>query len=346
MKNTFKNDNSYYLVRRAQLKILMRSYFRNGELFEIMNRKAFEDMAIKLADKYFHKTGPTVYAEMVDLYKVFLCLAPVIQKQQNSCKLDWSRLHILSHLRRLFNNKVKHWYYKVSVQPRMYDPDSFKSVMRASGITDATFIDYSLEKYLCFWGAEGRKGNLANCIFDPFFFHVKTGTGLRIENVLIETVPTKAAGFTLISEVPLEIMCYRISTYELYGRHYVDIRLSDNYIKSVREKLITIVTQKITPEQKFKQIVALANNYIENARYAKDAFNQVNEMQRYFVKQTGKLAAGNAEFRHTAGSLVSEYIAKHEKFAIRGTNFFWDKNHSNVPEKIYQVYFSPYRERI
>lgn len=332
-------------MRRAQKKILMRMYFKNGELYDIMNRRAFCRMSERLTEKYFHMSGPAIYEEMADLYKVYLCLAPLLQKQKNSFKIDWTKGHALSYIRRLFNNRVKHWYYLYETLPRRHDPDVFVATLRNNHITDSTFINYALEKYLCFWDADGRKGSLANCIFDPFFFNVK-GSGLRIENTLITTSMTKKQSFVSIYERPLEIMCYKISVLDRDGKGYVDIRFSEAYLKGIKERLINAVNGKYGLKQKLMIITSVINSLLEDAKYAKDAFEQIHEMQRYFVKHTKKLAAQNSEFRHVCGSIVAEYIQKTVKFSIRANNFFWDKDHNAVPEKIYMIYYSPYREKI
>ncbi|MGE4266301.1 MAG: hypothetical protein AB7F25_02590 [Deferribacterales bacterium] len=340
-----KIENNYYNLRRSQLKILMRSYFQNGELYEIMNRKTTNEMAVKLADKYFHKAGPTIYDEVVGMYKVFLCLAPILQKQKNSFKLDWTKGNALSWLRRLFNGRNKKWYCSVSVLPRQHDPELFKRVFRNLGISDNAFIEYALERYLCFWGATGRKGSLANCIFDPLFF--RTDSGLRIENCVINVSSAKKDGYSHIFQQPLEIMCYSVTGYELYNRTHIEVRLSADYLKSIRQRLGIVVEDRTSVEHKLRLINAQINSFIENARYAKDAFEQVREVQQYFSGKTKRLAGVNPEFRHITAAITTQYLERvSNRFTYQRNNFFWDKDHNSIPEKTFMIYFSPYREKI
>lgn len=339
-------EDTYYQVRRAQRMILMRQYFRNGELYEIMNRKAFNNMADKLSQKYFHMAGSVIYKEMTELYRVYLCLAPIIQKQKNSFKLDWTKGNTLSWMRRLFNGSNKKWYYSHETVIRKHDVELFKSTLRNHGITDSVFIDFALEKYLCFWNADGRKGSLANCVFDPFFFKAHE-SGLRFENNLVHTSSSRKSGYKYVFDEPLEIMCYAISASIRSGRTHVDVQLSNNYLKALKERLLKAMEGKVSYAHKLVILSALVNSFIEDARYAKDAMEQVKDVQRYFIKHTKKFAAGNADFRHTAGAIIPLWLSRvTNRFTYQRTNFFWDMDHNTVPEKIYMIYFSPYREQI
>lgn len=338
-----KIDNSYNLVRRAQLNLILRSSFRNGELYEIMNRQAFRIMADKLTEKYFYRSGSIIYDEMNELFRVYLCLAPFIQKTKNSFKLDWSKWHAVSRLRRFFGGVPSFEYYKKMIYPREHNCDLLITKLRLQGITDAKFIDFITEKYLCFWGSEGLKGSLGNCIFDPFFFSVK-GSGLRIANTVIEVSKKYSEGWNSIKKVPLEILSYRLLV-NSEKRRYVSVELSQEVIDKFKTSVETILEKQCSDAYKIGLLLSLNAQLLERSRYAKDALAQIQSLKSWAIKQMKPYSARNKDFGDIAGNILKGYIENGAGyFAYKQSNFFWNKDYSDIPEKTYFIYFSPYRE--
>ncbi|ADD67335.1 hypothetical protein Dacet_0537 [Denitrovibrio acetiphilus DSM 12809] len=337
-------DNSYYLVRRAQLRIVMRTYFRNGELYDIMNRSAFKQTAEKLTDKYFHRSGATVYDEVKELYQLYLALAPSMQKIKNSFKVDWTKGHAISWLRRLFNGRVRHWYYIHAEYERKHDPEQLLRSFRDHGITDKRFLDEAMEKYLCFWASEGLKGSLANCIFDPFIYRVKD-TGIRIGNSVIETSKHKLDGYYNIFEKPIEIMGYHVVVYEKSGRTHINVTIRQSVIDDFKKRCEIIISTRTSPQYKLVQLASLVSQLLETAKYAKDSFYQIRGLQLWTDKKFRKLSGTEKKFKAIISMMTTRFIEKVvSKYTYQRTNFFWDKNHNDIPEKTFQIYFSPYRE--
>lgn len=340
---SMKIDNSYPLVRRTQLNLILRNSFRNGELYEIMNRQAFRTMADKLTEKYFYRSGTVIYEEMNELFRAYLCLAPFIQKMRNSFKLDWTRWHAVSRLRRFFGGNPAYEYYKKTVYQRAHDVELLSSKLRQHGITDAKFVDFITEKYLCFWGAEGLKGSLANCIFDPFFFSVK-GSGLRVGNTALEVSSRYSEGCSSITKTPLEILSYSISVSNK-KRRYVTVELTQDAINSFKKSVETVLNKSCSDAYKVGLLLSLNAQFLERSRYAKDALEQIQGLKSWAVKYMKPHAARSKDFGDIAGQILKDFIENNAGyFAYKQSNFFWNKDYSDIPEKTYLVYFSPYRE--
>jgi hypothetical protein len=341
-------DNSYYLTRCAQLNIVMRTHFRNGELYDIMNRSAFQHTAQKLADKYFYRSGATVYSEMIEMYQLYLVLSPVMQRMKNSFKVDWTKGHAVSWLRRLFNGKVCHWHYQITEHDRRHDTEALIRNMRNMGVTDNKLLDVAVEKYLCFWNSEGMKGNLANCVFDPFMFHVKD-TGIRIGSTIIETSRRKHDGYLNILEKSLEIMSYHIVVYQKYGRTFINVTLRQSVIDDFKKRCETILpahcTSGTVPQYKLIQLSSLISQLLETAKYAKDSFYQIRELQQWTDRKFRRLAGNDKKFKSIISMMTTRFTEKVvSKYTYQRTNFFWDKDHKRVPEDVFMIYYSPYRE--
>lgn len=337
-------DNSYYLVRRAQLRIVMRTHFRNGELYDIMNRSAFQQTSEKLTDKYFYRSGATVYDEIKELYQLYLVLAPTMQKIKNSFKVDWTKGHAISWLRRLFNGRVRHWYYIHTENERRHDTELLLSRLRDHGIADKRFLDEAIERYLCFWGSDGLKGSLANCIFDPFMYRVKD-SGIRIGSSVIETSQGKLDGRSNIFEKPIEIMSYHVVVYEKSGRTHINVTIRPDVISDFKKRCELIISTRTTPQYKLVQLSSLISQLLETAKYAKDSFYQIRELQSWTDKKFRKLSGTDKEFKAIICNMTSNFMEKVvSKYTYQRTNFFWDKNLNDIPEKTFFIYFSPYRE--
>jgi hypothetical protein len=336
-------DNSYALVRRTQLNLVLRNSFRNGELYEIMNRQSFRTMADKLTEKYFHRSGSVIYEEMNELFRVYLCLAPFIQKMKNSYLIDWTTRHALSRLRRYFGGNPSFEYYKKVTNNREHNCELLHSKLRQHGITDSKFLDFVTEKYLCFWGAEGLKGSLGNCIFDPFIFSVK-GQGLRISNVVIEVSKKYTDGYLSISKVPLEVLSYNLLVSNEKCR-YVTVELNQDTLNNFKLAFETILEKTCSDTYKMGLLTSLNAQFLERSRYAKDAFEQVKALRSWAVKHLKSHSARNKDFGAIASSILKDYVQDNAGyFAYKQSNFFWNKDISDIPEKTYLIYFSPYRE--
>ena len=93
-------QNDYYLLRRAQAVIAAYQHFGNGDLSKYLDRASFNTIAEKLTTQYFYKSSALVQTLVMQVYLALLVLAPVLQRQQMSCKLDWHIGHVLSFIRR------------------------------------------------------------------------------------------------------------------------------------------------------------------------------------------------------------------------------------------------------
>lgn len=336
----------YINLRKKQAKIVQYQIFDNGILFNYLQQKEFENFARLLADKYFHKSKDLIIFENVlELYNFYLVIAPILQRIVYSFKLDWNRSHFLSLLRKNLAFNVNRKFLRVRQLERQVDPEILELNLRELGIKDKPFIDVAKDLFLRNYNTIGVRGKLANCIFDPIMFLFKRDEfEIRRGNELLKL---EKRPFKNSIDIDLESVCFW--DYEIKRQKdkkarkgYLEIKIRPEVIRDFKENMKNIIKSDVTVARKIVLLNQRCDAFIENHKYTKDAFDQINELKNWLNRRV-KGIAGTDKRVKPAVDLTKRYIEKKDtKLRFKKPNFFW--NYREYDQKQYINFFSPYRE--
>lgn len=345
-------DATYRSLRILQRKIVQQ-IDNFSFLYQLLEKKEVDSFAQKLTEKFFPKSlqkNLEIANIVVDLYKAFLVLAPILQKIPYSYKLDWSRGHLLSFFRATMNKRVNRKYVSVYTKERTRDTDKLRLKLNQLGITEYKFADFLCELFVKNYDLPFLRGKLANCIFDPIMFYNEfEGYGVRIGNKFVRLEKRKYPGAINIEEQPIEILDYKIqrTSKKIQTGKKVDLKttleitLSENENKRIKEKIKRITESENSVAKKIILLDHVCNDFIQTHKYAKDIFYQLVEIDRYLQKKAKRIAAQDKRVKLI--SLTGKYNKhKSTRLLFKKPNFFW--NDKDVAENVYINYFSPYRE--
>ncbi len=175
---------AYYLIRRAQVVIASYLHFRSKDLSKYLDRTAFNEIATRLADRYFHRSKElTVFQLMIELILVLLIMAPVLQRLELSCRFDWHRGHILGFIRRNIGGRIGRYHASIRVVDRSYQPELLAANLKLLGVHDEVMVAVLLDLYRRHAGGKTVRDLLAHQLFDPILMmSQREGFELRFGN--------------------------------------------------------------------------------------------------------------------------------------------------------------------
>ena len=336
---------SYINVRKIQSVIVRYNFYEGSFLYDNLNTKSVQEYAEHLAHFYFHKSkNLEIWKNVIELYKAFLIIAPVLQKIKYSYKLDWTRGHFLSQLRMNLSKKVNRKYVRVTKKERILDVAHLRNKLLRLGIKDINFMRNLIELYRTNYGNdEIQRGKLACGIFDPVIFYGESdGFEIRRANEFIKMEKAKFPGAIDIDKEEITVWDYRIKRRTEKGKTTLDIKISQDYIRQKKEELKRIIKSKNTPQRKILLIYYKIQEIIETHKYTKDAFDDLLDLQYWLKNRVSGLAATDKRAIEVV-KFVKDWDKKlTTKMLFKKPNFFWNPN--EVEEKTYRYFFSPYRE--
>lgn len=342
---TTNNRTAFSLVRRAQASIAAFLHFGNGDLSKYLERDAFQIMAVRFANHFFHRsTDLAIHAQVVALYQVLLVMAPILQRLPLSCRFDWHRGHVLGHFRRNASGRIGRFHIAGREVVRAYQPDLLAANLEAIGIHDAGMVEVLQEHYRRHAGGTVLKDLLAHQLFDPILmatqkqgFELRFGNRLlRLENNFFEgSVDLRKQGFTVL------VFCIR-SLEHRRGRH-LEITISEECLSEFRQRIKAVIASSASPEYKLTIIENRLRDFVEQTRHARSALPQIQELKIWLANKLRGLAGTSKAATLLPNLLVNLWLQRVDSsLYLKSPTFFLDP--STIDEKTYQSFFSPFRE--
>ncbi len=336
----------YINLRKIQAKLVQANYFGNNDLFQYLEKPVFLNTAEKLTEKYFHKSKDLmIFQNILELYPLYLTLAVLLQKLPYSFKLDWNRSHFLSMLRTNLSFRNNRKFVAVRTVTRNIEPERIELNLREMGVKDSPFLEVAKNLFIRNYNTFGVRGKLANCIFDPVnFLFERNGFEIRRANEFLKLEKKSFEGAIDIDLNSFEVWDYQIkrTRNKRNGKGFLEIKIRPGTIKNFKENALNIIKSNTTPQRKIILLNNLCNSFVENHKYTKDAFEQINDLKNWLNRRTSGIAATDKRVKQ-AVDLTKLYIEKRDvKLRFKKPNFFW--NYQEYSEKSYMTFFSPYRE--
>lgn len=354
-------EDDYWQLRRLQASIVKKLGFRHGELLEALQKPAVDTYARKLRRHYFSRSKDLeIYGNILDLYRIYLLLSPIIQRQPYSMRIDAHRGHALTWMRGYANSKVGRFWYDYWSEPRELDYDRLRTNLIRAGVTDRPFLDHLEEPFFTSYTRPTWEGDLARLIFDPFMFLQTRERGsalLRIGSVIHRLEKSRFPGAIDLRERPGEFWDYsvqynRVKKETTPGKTLmsgvVDIWISERRINELKTELSEILASKNVPRFKVGKMVAACTGFIEETKYAKSAFDQILGLRRWITEKTKKLKATEKSAGKVGEALAAEWCKKQtfSKAWRSQRNFFFVPDTRKPPATVFMQFFNPKREAI
>jgi hypothetical protein len=339
------DKTTYHLVRRAQAGIAGYLHFDQGDLAKYLERESFISFAGKLADHYFHRSkGLVIHHQVKELFLVHLIMAPIIQRLPLSAKYDWHRGHLLSWCRIKANGRERRFHFGHRIIDRDYRPEALSAGLERMGIHDPPFVEFALDIYRRHAGGTALKDQLAHQMFDPIILSgMREGYELRFANHLyrLEKEPFEAS-------IDLRnswgtFLEYDIRSIQHQGGRHLEIVLSRETLARFRENVKGILDSSAPPQHKCRLLENRIRDFVEIARWARSARPQIEELKGWLADRIRPLSGTFPEARHLSIMLVNLWFQRGEhRLFMKAPNLFLDPG--KIDERIYIVFFSPFRE--
>lgn len=338
---------AYTLVRRAQAAIAGYRHFGPDDLCRFLERPAFEVVATKLAAKYFYRsTNLALYQAAINLYVLYLIVAPVLQRIRYSTKLDWHSGHILSWFRRYCAGRPGRVHVAVKEIPRIYAPDMLLANLEALGLHDGEFNALLLDQFRRGYGEPTVQGRLLNTLFDPLMMLAeREGFDLRLGNRYFRAEKEPFPGSSDLRRGFLPVGNYRVGVRNHASGQHLEIRISDERLHTFRQAIKEILKGKAEPAYKYRLVREEIRDFVEKTRFARSAEPEVVELKQWLQTKLRSLSGTDRKFKELPDFLVKSWFDRGDhRFYLSRPNFFLD--HSTVPEEVFLTFFSPYREEV
>jgi len=339
----------YANLRRLQATLVSYHAYFPGDLILSYESSTLKRYGEHLTKIFFPATdGLVIREDLVRLFRAFLVMAPKLQ--QLKARLDWHQGHVLTWIRRTANRNACRWHLEEKKLRREHEPELFKANLRLAGFRDDPFNREVIELFKKYYTAPGRKGNLANRIFDTVMF-LNTpleGHSVRIGNLVYRAEKESFEGSQNIREgaaiggLNLHYMT-KVLRGETVGR--IDITIAQERVAVVRSTVSRIIGRKGDPIDRVREIERFIGQFVEDVRFAKSAYHQINDLAFWLrqklkplVSPSYKKAAAIPDLLRDNWKIRSE---ESDIFWVNNSNFFWDCRH--VEEKVYRHFFSPYQ---
>jgi len=345
--DTMQERTAYTLVRRAQAAVAGYRHFGPGDLCRFLERTAFEIMATKLAEKYFHRsTNLALYQAVINLYVLYLIVAPLLQRVPYSAKLDWHPGHVLSWFRRYCAGRPGRVHVAVKEVARSYAPDTLLANMEALGLHDNEFNALLLDQFRRGYGEPTVQGRLLNTLFDPvMMLSEREGFALRLGNRYFRAEKEPFPGSCDLRKGHLTFGNYRIGVKGHGDGQHLEIRISDERRHAFRHAVKEILKGKAEPAFKYRLVREEIRDFVEKTRFARSAEAEVVELKQWLQTKLRSLSGTDRKFKELPDFLVKSWFDRGDhRFYLSRPNFFLD--HSTVPKEVFLNFFSPYREEV
>lgn len=345
-KNEVLAENTaYYLTRRGQASIAGYRHFGAGDLSMYLERDAFQIMATRLADHFFHRSNKqAIHAQVVELYHALLIMAPILQRLPFSCKFDWHRGHLLSHFRHNASARIGRFHVASREIVRTYQPNLLAANLEAIGIHDTGMVEVLLDLYRRHAGGTALKDLLAHQLFDPIIMaSQKQGFELRYGNRLLRLEKAAFDGAVDLRKQGFTVLVFFIRSLEYRGGRCLEITVSEEYLSIFRERIKDVIKLPASPEYKLKSIENCLRDFVEQTRYARSALPQIQELKIWLANKLRGLAGTSKAATLLPNLLVNLWLQRVDsQLYHKSPTFFLDP--AKIPEKTYLSFFSPYRE--
>lgn len=338
---------AYTLVRRAQAAIAGYRHFGPGDLCRFLERPAFEAVATRLAAKYFHRsTNLALYQAVINLYVIYLIVAPLLQRVPYSSKLDWHPGHVLSWFRRYCAGRPGRVHVAVNEVPRIFAPDTLLANLEALGLHDGEFNALLLDQFRRGYGQPTVQGRLLNTLFDPLMMLAgREGFALRLGNRYFRAEKAPFPGSSDLRKSFLAVGNYRVGVRNHASGQHLEICISDERLHAFRQAVKEILKGKAEPAFKHRLVREEIRDFVEKTRFARSAETQVVELKHWLQTKLRSLSGTVKKFKELPDFLVKSWFDRGDhRFYLSRPNFFLD--HSTVPEEVFLTFFSPYREEV
>lgn len=339
----------YANLRRLQATLVRYHAYFPGDLVQPYESGPVMRYGEHLANTFFPATeGLAIREDIVKLFRVFLVTAPKLQ--QMKAHLDWHQGHVLTWIRRTANRNACRWYLGEKALEREHDSERFKVNLRLAGFKDDPFNLEVIDLFKRYYTAPGRKGNLANRIFDTIMFlNVPLeGHSVRIGNLVYRAEKEPFEGSRDMREGALigsAHLHYRIVTLKGKTVGRIDMTIPPEKISEVKTAISRVIGRKGDPVDKVREIERLVGQFVQDARFAKSAYFQINDLSDWLRQKLKPLVSPS--YKKAAAipdQLRDNWKVRAEEsdiFWVNHSNFFWDSNH--VGERVYRYFFSPYQ---
>lgn len=336
---------AYNLVRRAQASIASYRHFEQGDLAKYLERDAFGTLAQRLAEYYFSKSRDlAIFGQVLELYRVLLVMAPILQRLPLSAHFDWHRGHILGWFRRNATGRVQRFYFQDRCVEMGYQPGLLEANLETLGIYDGGMVAILLDLYRRHAGGVTLKDRLAHQLFDPILLSgAKSGFELRIASGLYRLEHSNFAHALDLRKESASVLEYVIQSVENRGGWHLEIQLSEARQAKFREDVKRILHSTAAPMRKVVLVENCIRDFLETAKWARSARLQMDELRHWLGNKLRPLAATLPEANHLPARLTTLWFQRVDsRLYVKEPNFFLDPK--KIEEKTYIVFFSPFRE--
>lgn len=339
----------YANLRKMQSTLVRCHAYFTGDLMNCYEAGVVRRYSEHLVKTFFPATeGLIIREDLLRLFRVFLVMAPKLQ--QNKARLDWHQGHILTWIRRTANRNACRWYLKEEIVKRRHDPEMFLENLRFVGFKDDTFNHKVIELFKRYYTATGQKGHLANRIFDPVMFFslpieghsIKVGDHVyRAEKDPFDGSQDIREGIT-ICDVHMK---YGVKMVRGETGRRIDQNIPEERLTVVRSTVSRIIGRRYDHMAKVREIEKIIGQFAEDARFAKSAYHQINDLAFWLKQKLKPLVSPSYKKAAQIPDLLKDHwrVRSQESniFWVNKSNFFWDYN--KVEERVYRHFFSPYQ---
>ncbi len=337
----------YDLVARSQAEIGCIQHFRDGRLSRYLEALSFNNMAYGIAQRYFHNSSNmAIYDHAARVIRALLIIAPVVQRQHLSVRFDWQPGHVLSHFRFYTKGNISRFHFGVRCIDRSYAPELLIANLASMGIHDSLFVDELVELYDRYDAKADRtlQHKLADLIFDPILMHgLQTGFELRHGNILYRLEKKPFESSSDLRYAWGTVMQYSIRSCEnKLGGKYMEIRLSDEYLETVRVRFKDALAGNNSPAAKVRFLYRIIFDVVHVARWAGSADQQISELSQWLSRQICSLAGTMPSAYDVPKRLYTLWVEKLDnRLLFKVPNFFLYPD--KVERDVYMNYFNPFR---
>jgi len=344
------NPFDYTHIRKKQFYLAKLQEYMDDELMSFYNHDCCKNFAKILTEKFFPEANRKALGiEIRELYKIYLTLAPIIQKVKYSWKIDYSEAVYISFLRRNINKRTGRYHIKITEIERPLDVKSLKEGFCKAKINAPEFIEKVKESYLFHYRVPHLRGSLANRIFDPFIFY-EAGEGFRLRksNQIIRLEKDKFKDSTDVRHSGVTIGKYNI---QLRGTKtgessYLHTTIAENETEKFKKKIETALQQKNDPGKKLEKCKGIVFDFTENIKYAISDIEGIFLLKKWLHQNNAlrRLAMNCNEYMELPELLQKQYEEKspRTKMFFTKPNFFWTPD--EIKKEQYLNFFSPYAE--
>jgi len=342
---------NYINLRKKQAFIARLQVYRDKDLMSFFEHDLTENYARILAEKYFPiSVDGAVFEDIILLYKLFLVLSPISQKQKYGYKVDMTEGVFQSWLRKNVNKRTARFHVSVTDLERDIDTEKLEDGFQKARINAPEFFKIAEEAFLISYSNEALRGSLANRIFDPFmFFEEGEGYRQRRGNQIVRLEKNSFKGSADLSRKRVRVGKYivKLDKMKTGDRSYLHMESIPELRDEFKSNVSSVLRSKMAIDRKLNVCKVLISDYTELIKYAKTDGANIWLLVEWFRQNETikKLAYTRKDFMNLGDILKSQYESKStgNRMFFPKRNFFW--NIKEVKEAEYRHFFNPYTER-